>query len=530
MPIWRGTTSTDWNTASNWDTNTVPINTTDAIFDSSAVNDCFLNGDRVCRDLIFNGFARTINLSTFNLTSYRSVTLQSNISGRVAPTTGTLRMAQVTGGTAASGTLTSNGGTWPLNFAGGSATPTITLADTFTVTGNVSINTGPIYLANNFFIGGNFTTGGGGSFSATTTNFIMNGSGTLTMAGGACNLEINTSGTITVSGNISAGRIFTITAVGSLVGLSTANFTFVPYNATNNIINFGPGNRPVQDFATNTSANQTTILNSFTCRDISLIGATYNGPTSPSTATITIKRNYNSQSIITSTNGTLSLVMDGTSVGGGSILNNARIGRLPLAINAGANTISLGAAITVDTAAVLTKTSGNINEGTSTVTISAAASVTISDFKFFNLIVGSGAIVIQNVLNTINSNLTLNGSATFQGAAGWVCANLVSTASGANFTVTLQESVTYRTILQAFITGGTSSVRTTMRSNSGTVRAIWTLDSGASQSMIYVNGTRIDSSQGQTIWSFGVAPADIATTINWNIGSPPGTFAYTFLN
>jgi GH24 family phage-related lysozyme (muramidase) len=27
-----------------------------------------------------------------------------------------------------------------------------------------------------------------------------------------------------------------------------------------------------------------------------------------------------------------------------------------------------------------------------------------------------------------------------------------------------------------------------------------------------------------------LCPANIATTINWNIGSPPGTFAYTFLN
>jgi hypothetical protein len=66
--------------------------------------------------------------------------------------------------------------------------------------------------------------------------------------------------------------------------------------------------------------------------------------------------------------------------------------------------------------------------------------------------------------------------------------------------------------------------------SSGASNAIWTLDQGASQSMIYVNGTRIDSSQGQTIWSFGVSPANIATTINWNIGSPPGTFAYTFIN
>jgi hypothetical protein len=170
---------------------------------------------------------------------------------------------------------------------------------------------------------------------------------------------------------------------------------------------------------------------------------------------------------------------------------------------------------------------GTINAGTSTITI-PVASVTINDFTFWNLTVNSGAAIIQNLLNTINNNLTLNGNAAFQGTAGWVCANLISTAAG-TFTVTLQQAVTYRTRLQAFITGGVSGPARTTMTSSGASNAIWTLDSGASQSMIYVNGTRIDSSQGQTIWSFGVLPADIATTINWNPGSPPGTFAYTFL-
>ena len=68
-------------------------------------------------------------------------------------------------------------------------------------------------------------------------------------------------------------------------------------------------------------------------------------------------------------------------------------------------------------------------------------------------------------------------------------------------------------------------------SSGATTRAIWTLDQGATQSLIYVNGTRIDSSQngGQTIWSFGVTPANIATTINWNVGTRPGTVAYVFV-
>jgi hypothetical protein len=531
MPIWRGTTSTGWNTGSNWiidgsGNSGVPTATTDAIFDSGAVNDCVLGADRVCRDLIFTSFpnTRTVNLATFNLTSYRSVTLQSDISSRVIGTTGTLRMAQVAGGTAANGTITPNSGIWPLNFAGGSAAVTITLAADFNITGNVSINTGPTYLTNNFSIGGNFTTGGGGSFSATTTNFIMTGSGTLTMAGGACNLEINTSGTITVSGNISAGRRFVITSVGTLAGLFAVNFTFVPYNAINNVIDFGPGNRNVQDFNTNTNTNPLTILNSFTCRDISLIGGTHNGPTSPSTATITITRNYNSGNV-TSTNGTLSLVMNAAS-GAGTILNGSIITRLPLTINAGANIVALGAAITINAGAVLTRTSGNITVGISTLSFQNGASVTINGMQFWNVSTNVNTIT-QNALNTINNTLTLTGNNTFTGSAGWTCANLLCSTTNATQTLAnISTGASYRTTTSASLTS-TAALPITMTSNNATTRSLWTLDYGAQQTLVYVNGTRIDSSQGQTVWTFGGVRTD---TVNWATGSRPGTSAYTFVN
>jgi hypothetical protein len=228
--------------------------------------------------------------------------------------------------------------------------------------------------------------------------------------------------------------------------------------------------------------------------------------------------------------GTSDIELDGTTAGtwGSAVQVNTITNNVTINKTSGASVSILGSITWGAAGKVLTKISGNINAGTSTIT-TPGVSVTINDFTFWNLIVSTGGTIIQNVLNTINNNLTLNGTATFQGTAGWDCGNLISTAAGGFFTITLQQLITYRTRLQAFITGGTIGFRTTMTS-SGASNAIWTLDFGASQSMIYVNGTRIDSSQGQTIWSFGVSPANIATTINWNIGSPPGTFAYTFLN
>jgi hypothetical protein len=127
---------------------------------------------------------------------------------------------------------------------------------------------------------------------------------------------------------------------------------------------------------------------------------------------------------------------------------------------------------------------------------------------------------------TILGTLSLSGSATFAGTDGWTCGTLSLTAAG-TFTITLQNSITYTTTTAAILTGGTNAARYTMTSNSGTVRAIWTLENGASQSLIYVQGTRIDSSSGQTIYPFGVTPID---SLNWVQLTTPGSVAYTFVS
>lgn len=106
----------------------------------------------------------------------------------------------------ATATLTSNGKTLgvPLSIAN---TATITLADNWTVSGNVAQTTtvGPVINGNTLNIGGSltlsFTTG---NLSGTTL-FVMNGTGTLSMPSvttGRFNasLEINTAGIVTLSG------------------------------------------------------------------------------------------------------------------------------------------------------------------------------------------------------------------------------------------------------------------------------------------------------------------------------------------
>ena len=81
-------------------------------------------------------------------------------------------------------------------------------------------------------------------FSFTTTNFIMNGSGTYTGTG-LCNLEIDTSGTIIITGSITLSRRFIITNVGTItmtaggilsvggaITIGTASGTWTPGTGT----------------------------------------------------------------------------------------------------------------------------------------------------------------------------------------------------------------------------------------------------------------------------------------------------------
>lgn len=169
--------------------------------------------------------------------------------------------------------------------------------------------------------------------------------------------------------------------------------------------------------------------------------------------------------------------------------------------------------------------SGGTINASGTLTISNSISMLTSGMSWTNITTANSVTLTLNEPLTVTNNLTIGGNNTFSGTSGWNCANLLCSTNGS--IITLQTGNTYNTTTNVNMLGIDTS-RISMVSSSTSGRAIWTLSPLATQSMVYVNGTRIDSSLGQTIWSFG--PPVLTDTINWNSGSKPRPVAWTFVN
>jgi len=215
-----------------------------------------------------------------------------------------------------------------------------------------------------------------------------------------------------------------------------------------------------------------------------------------------------------------------TTTGVGIIQNNFTINK------SGGATVTFPTAGTITwgtTGRTLTYTAGSVNVSTSTIQVPINTAVTMSGMPFYNLTLPGLATYTITTPISVSNNLTLGttGNVTFTGSGGWTCANLLCSTIGRTITLANSSSgASYRTTANAQLTA-TAASPIIMTSNNATTRSIWTLDNGALQSLIYINGTRVDSSLGQTIWSFG---ASLTDTVNWATGSRPGTSAYTFVN
>jgi fibronectin-binding autotransporter adhesin len=206
----RNTGNVNWGIATNWSltdgggaTGAIPTAADDAYFTSNSGN-CTVNASaRVCKSLVFSGVGAGNYAGTITMTN--AITVSGNV-------TLSATMTIAGGGDLiinATGTMISNGKTWPNRLVIGGTSQTYTLADNWIITGNILFNGGTSSVINQtttqtLTINGSLNIQTGGLIVSGTATIILAGTGSVSTGTGQLrnNLTINTSGTITLSGSI----------------------------------------------------------------------------------------------------------------------------------------------------------------------------------------------------------------------------------------------------------------------------------------------------------------------------------------
>lgn len=208
-------------------------------------------------------------------------------------------------------------------------------------------------------------------------------------------------------------------------------------------------------------------------------------------------------------------IIDGTTnfflIGTGTVNlnNNSQVIRNNLTINT-AGTITFSATFGYSTG-TLTYIAGTV--ANSTLTINGSATLNT------NGIIWDNALWVRTAgTTTLLSNLSVSNTMTFifstifAGSGVWTTKNFTDITAGT--IVTLVAGQTYTVLGTGTMTvTGTSASHITIKSSVGGVKAILTLNVGATQALSYVNATDIDSNAGQTIYTLGGV---LSNTLNWN--------------
>jgi hypothetical protein len=381
--------------------------------------------------------------------------------------------------------------------AGGAAVPT-SADDVFfdAASGAVTITLGVTGTAKTFTCTG-FT----GTFAMSTFQLTMSGDvtlvNTMTLSG------TNTTGfSMGTSCNVTTGGL-TIPVVFTFgTGLT---FTLLDnFNTTSNI---RYGNTTFNGSQINllTNANFLSVVNNTTCSGTTIINITGGNVTIGANST-----SINSGialDIIINSSGTVTFRQD-SNVGGGAF----GIG--------GTKTMQYLGGTLIFSCAYFRIVSG----GTYTFDMAGQS------IPALTMAVASSNLSFTSLLNIIGTFSLVNDNITISGAAGFDCGTLSLTAVLAGTrTLTLTSGNTYN-IGEFIVTGSSNSFRFVVASSTPGVQAILTLSPAGTQNVMYTNATDIDSSAGQTIWSFQQV---VSNTLNWgnlNVSNIGGGGTFTFVN
>lgn len=397
----------NWNATATWMEGIVPI-LGDTVFAAVTSGQLTVNVASECTSIDFTNYTNTLTMNAI-LSVGGPVTLVA------AMTIAGASVLKLT----ATGTLTSNGKTWPNGITcTATSLATHTLVDDWTIGGTLTLTLGYLgagtkdtFNGNNLYIGGGLTVQGNGNAGVDgTTTFILNGTGTWS-AGTASyvtnNLTINTTGTITI-GNVQkrGGTLTYIAGTMNVSGTLTLRLTAATLNTSGMVwsnVTFG-------DAVTYTLTSDLNVRGLIL--GLSAVTTTINGSTINVSGNITM-----GGSTIT---GTTNLKMTGGSFVGASTFQL----RLPLEI-AGDVTISNSAEFRYNTG-TLTYTSGKVTTTGSTLLIALATTLINMDKIAWNIV-------------TVTAGVTLTMNKFFSGSPKQKT-TIQSSTSGTVYTITFQDT------------------------------------------------------------------------------------------
>jgi hypothetical protein len=566
-------TGTNWGNAGDWSTapspgyagGSVPLATDDVIFEAAS-GDCIVNGiNRVCKTINFTNYINEIQM-TFGIT----------VSGAI--TFGALMQVNAIGsggiGSIVTSTITPNGFTWPNSFTFGGTGQIYTLADNMTIGGSMITGNGGTINGTGYKLRcTGITQGNTSQGSSGTLTIELYGSGTWTgtaALGWGFNTIINC-----VSLTITANRIFGFASTSPTLtytsGAVSCSGLFLFFNC--NLATTGMTFADVRFGGSGVAALPVTLLSNMTVSGFFLIQG--NTALTANGYQVDISGNLINNQVSVSSGGTTILNLVGT--GSISSIGTVTSWSNPITINSPAGTRTFSGTIPYRgnltyTAGTIVSTGSTLNLATATLTINAPgfnlATLNLAGncqflgtngFTMANLncITTAGVVsrwtpsneyIITTAFNsgqadgvsriTYTSSNNAAVTATFSGTVMNVSAVIYGTISVGD--TVFGEGIGTGVTVASFGTGSggigsynlSSSVgvlavgRTIIASPNTASYPKITLNNGATQSLYYTNAIDVDSTSGQTIWSFS---STLLRAFNWNIGTKPGQTIFTWL-
>ncbi len=553
---WDATAGTKWAlTSGGAGGQAVPTSSDDVFFDAtSGANTVTISATANAKSVTCTGFTGTFAGSS-NLAVAGNVTL---VAGMTQNWTGTLSITTTA-------TLTSGGKSVTNLTLQGNVT--FTLADDWNVLGTCLLDSSggggtKTVNGNNIYCYSYSATNASSRIMSGTTKIVVNAPVSGTVSSTAItnlDIEINAVGAIAVSSmllgtgvlktttsNVTFSGTITISGSHTLdVGNVYLNSLTISSGATTITLNSGINitgtysqdtgsaitNNGYQTLFKNVSnvvvgsftligSGTHTMYQDFYCVNFT-VGTGGNTPTLNG-YTVYITGNYLITNTLNGITGTSTVCFNGTT--GNFTISTANVyNGLNIIFNT-SGAVTLGSNIYHQTGS-LTRVSGTLTASTNTLFVKSSCTIDTAGFSWYNIscTTATQTLTLNSDL-TITNNLTLSVSTTFTGTGNFSTYALLPNVAG--ITITFKSGNTY-TVTNNFTTSNSTELsKVSFVSSTPSSSAFLKLNVGAIQDVMFNNATDIDSSGGQTIYTY---KGTLLRTVNWSVLlTQPPTIGLTF--